>query len=67
MDYERYFEPLVGGGAVFLNLKPQKAFISDFNEELIIAYNEIKKNPERLYECLNQLENSKSQYLTIRG
>lgn len=67
VDYERYFEPFVGGGAVFLNLKPQKAFISDFNEELIIAYNEIKKNPERLYECLNQLENSKSQYLTIRG
>lgn len=67
VDYERYFEPFVGGGAVFLSLQPKKAFISDYNQELIIAYNEIKKDPKRLYNSLKQLENSKKQYLNIRG
>ena len=46
----RYFEPFVGGGAVFFDLLPQKAVLSDMNKELVITYNVIKKE---IYLCHN--------------
>lgn len=40
--FKRYIEPFFGGGAVFFNLKPQKAVINDTCEELIDFYHFIK-------------------------
>jgi hypothetical protein len=39
-----YFEPFVGGGAMFFYLLPKKAVLSDLNGELITTYKVIKKN-----------------------
>ncbi|HGQ1571310.1 TPA: DNA adenine methylase, partial [Streptococcus pneumoniae] len=36
--YNRYFEPFVGGGALFFDLAPKDAVINDFNAELINCY-----------------------------
>lgn len=36
--YSRYIEPFIGGGALFFELKPKNAYISDINEELINIY-----------------------------
>ena len=52
-----YFEPFLGGGAVFLHtINKNKihfgAFLSDLNEELINAYTVVKSNVERLIEIL---------------
>jgi DNA adenine methylase len=33
-----YFEPFVGGGALFFELEPKKAFLNDINSELINLY-----------------------------
>lgn len=30
-----YYEPFIGGGALFFNIQPKNAIINDFNEELI--------------------------------
>ena len=38
----RYIEPFVGGGAVFMNLRIKEAIISDYNSDLMNAYNVIK-------------------------
>ena len=53
----RYFEPFVGGGAVFFYIVSQKnsryeSFLSDINEELIIAYKTIRDHVEELITIL---------------
>jgi len=53
---KKYFEPFLGGGAVFLDISQQfsieSAFLTDINEELILAYKVIQRNPETLIEFL---------------
>lgn len=61
-----YHEPFVGGGAVFLGLKPQRAVINDLNENLIMTYRAIKADPERLFELLCTKENTKEFFLQER-
>ena len=50
--FNRYFEPFIGGGAVFFHLYRQgfrtDAFLSDLNEELITAYIAIRDSVENL-------------------
>ncbi|MDP1845319.1 MAG: DNA adenine methylase [Candidatus Moranbacteria bacterium] len=64
-----YFEPFVGGGAMFFDLLPQEAVLSDMNQELVIAYSVIKKNVDALIKKLreHQKKNSKEYYLKIRA
>ena len=67
--YNRYFEPFVGGGALFFDLAPTDAVINDFNAELINCYQQIKDNPQELIEILkvHQEYNSKEYYLDLRS
>lgn len=62
-----YFEPFVGGGAVFFDLLPRKAFLSDLNAELVTTYNVIKNNVEGLILALNKHEYDKEYFLKIRA
>ncbi len=59
--FERYFEPFLGGGALFFHLKSDKkrkftAYISDINFELINSYTAVKDNIERLIILLTRNE-----------
>lgn len=47
---ERYYEPFLGGGAVFFDLMPQNAIVNDLNMELINCYTVIRDQPEELLE-----------------
>jgi DNA adenine methylase len=61
---ERYIEPFVGGGALFFYLKGKykikKAYLIDTNEDLILTYKVIKKEPKSLIKVLGGIE---SRYL----
>lgn len=55
--YNRYFEPFVGGGAVFFELLPEHALINDINKALINVYKKIRREPKAFLEAVNELDN----------
>jgi DNA adenine methylase len=61
--YNRYFEPFVGGGAVFFELEPTEAYISDVNERLINFYTQVKQRPEELIGVIGELVRNHSEEL----
>lgn len=63
----RYFEPFVGGGAVFFDLLPEKGLLSDMNRELVVTYNVIKNQVEKLVHDLKKHKANKEYYLKIRS
>ncbi len=63
----RYFEPFIGGGALFFELQPENAYISDMNEELINLYSVVRDNVYELIEDLCKHEVSKEYFLEIRN
>jgi len=63
----RYFEPFVGGGAVFFDLLPEKSFLSDLNSDLIKTYNVIKSDVEKLISFLKEYEYEKEFFLKVRS
>lgn len=63
----RYFEPFVGGGAVFFDLLPEKGFLSDLNKELVTTYNVIKNDVEGLIDSLKKHKTDKEYFLNIRA
>lgn len=66
-SYNRYFEPFIGGGALFFELRPENAYISDMNEELINLYSIVRDNVYDLIADLNKHEVSKEYFLEIRN
>lgn len=62
-----YFEPFVGGGAVFFDLLPKHAELSDTNRELVVAYNVIKDNVDGLIKSLKKHIYNKEYYLEVRA
>lgn len=67
-DFENYFEPFIGGGAMLFSLAPDNAVINDMNSDLIEMYRTVKETPEELLELLekHQENNAKEYYLKIR-
>lgn len=59
-QFGNYFEPFVGGGALFLSLKQSNkissALINDINSKLISTYIQIQKNPNKLINLLKEIE-----------
>lgn len=66
-SYNRYFEPFIGGGALFFELRPEQAYISDMNEELINLYSVVRNNVYELIKDLSKHEVSKEYFLEIRN
>lgn len=60
--FDRYVEPFFGGGAIFFQLKPQKAIINDICSELTDFYSLLKEGKQRnsfkkeLYDYVNNWE-----------
>ena len=66
-NYNRYFEPFIGGGALFFELQPDNAYISDMNEELINLYKVVRDNVDELVADLQKHDISKEYFIKIRN
>lgn len=65
--YNRYFEPFIGGGALFFELKPENAFINDYNNELTNLYTVVRDNPSELIDAMGKHNNEVDYYYAIRA
>ena len=66
-ECNRYFEPFIGGGALFFELQPDNAYISDMNEELINLYKVVRDNVDELVADLQKHDISKEYFMEIRN
>ena len=65
-SFGNYFEPFVGGGAMFFRLCPQSAVLMDVNEELINVYEVVQSQLEELIIDLQKHIYEKNYYYQIR-
>lgn len=66
-DFDRYFEPFVGGGSVLFTVRPRKAVVGDANDWLIDTYEAIREDHGEVARILDTLENTKEEYLKVRS
>lgn len=66
-DFSRYFEPFIGGGALFFHYSPKQSTLIDINEELTNAYTVIKYETDELIADLKQHIYEKEYYYQLRN
>jgi DNA adenine methylase len=66
-SYGRYFEPFLGGGAVYFHLQPARAVLSDLNEELITTYEVIRDKLDDLLASLQKHKDGAEYYYWVRA
>lgn len=67
--FNRYIEPFLGSGAIFFELKPESAILSDANEDLIETYRAVRDHPKLISARLTELQvcHSRELYYTMRA
>lgn len=69
-QFNNYFEPFIGGGALLFELAPKQATINDVNQELLAIYNCLKD--DELYKLMieeldkHEKKHSEEYYYEIR-
>ena len=66
VQFGRYFEPMVGGGALLFHLKPENACIGDVNAELVNLYQVVRDEVEELIEDLSKHIYEKEYFYQLR-
>lgn len=67
LNYNKYIEPFIGGGALFFSLGSNESVIADSNRELIITYKQVRDNVEDVISILKSFEHTEEFYYNIRS
>lgn len=62
----RYWEPFMGSAAVFFELKPRCATLSDANSELVVCFQQVASNPEAVMSLLDEMPNTPAFFESTR-
>lgn len=68
-NYNRYYEPFIGGGAFLLHIQPEHAVINDTNQQLLNVYKALKQDAEEVIEIIRKLDAipcDRNRYLFLR-
>ena len=67
--YQTYYEPFLGGGAVFFYLQPSKAVLTDINADLILTYRCVRDDLEDLITSLqaHKQRHNSDYYYDVRN
>ncbi len=70
-EFNHYYEPFVGGGALFFDLRASgwkgSATLGDANERLVRTYLGVRNDVETVITCLKLMRYKKSEYLERRA
>ncbi len=68
LTYRRYFEPFLGGGALFFRMAPSAAVLSDTNDDLIAMYRAVRDDVEGVIRALgkHRAKHHEAYYYEVR-
>ena len=55
-NFNNYYEPFLGSGAIFFSILPKTGLLNDLNKYLIGTYTVIKQKPEKLIDELAKID-----------
>lgn len=64
--FDRYVEPFLGGGSVFLSSGAPQALLNDSNSWLVATFEAVRDDWRRVAKILDTLPNTKEDFLRIR-
>jgi DNA adenine methylase len=67
VQYERYIEPFLGGGAMFFGLAPVRALLADVNDDLMNVYRHVRERPGFVIAALKKLPVDATTYSAVRA
>jgi DNA adenine methylase len=65
-QFGAYFEPFVGGGALFFALRPPRAWLSDANHRLVRAYRGVRDDVDGVVARLHTYPHDRKFFLSLR-
>ena len=65
-SYDRYFEPFLGGGALFFHLRPRRGVLGDVNREIVDCYTAVRDDVDGLVRALAGHRYDADHYYAVR-
>lgn len=65
-SFDRYVEPMIGGGALFFAVQPKKSLLVDVNPELVNCYRVVQREVEELITDLSRHRYNEKYYYLAR-
>lgn len=66
-SFKKYYEPFLGGGALFFDQGFSPAYLADSNPELMNCYRAVRNQSKKLIKLLSTYQISEKEYYRIRS